>query len=90
MIRLVFFVFVWGFCTVAAAAEPAKGGPALPFSAPPKAKEEKDTVREDRTQRRFKADMADCRKDITGGRAECEREVRSKARTKARRAWARH
>ena len=72
------------------AAEPTKGGATPPFSAPPKAKEEKDTVREDRTARRLKADLADCRKNITGGRTDCEREVRSKARVKARREWARH
>lgn len=85
MTRLLFVALLWTFSTLAPAAEEPRGGPALPFYAKPQAKDDRDTAREDRLVRRFKADIADCRKNVGGMRQDCEREVRSRARTKLRR-----
>ena len=70
------------------AEDEVRHGLALPFGAPSaesRKKADEDASREARLIRRYRADIADCRKNVGGERQACETIVRSRAQSKVRR-----
>ena len=88
MLSLLISALLAGFGGMVHAADGINRGLSLPFSAQSadsRKKADVEASKEARLIRRYKEDIADCRKNVGGERQACESLVRSRAHSKARR-----